>query len=183
MILVWWYLATGLFVAAVLAGIIASRTPAGAFPDSAFDIIAAALVALLSVLVWPLLIFFLAWDRWRSPPAWDRHGDQAQDDKENDAPPKPEPFRVLEEHLVEELTLEEIEEREMVSDPLGGAPERPFGHLHGVWASFLENLPPDGRLWKFSARQPEFWRGGTLIEGYVIKAGEALGPHIVTRMN
>ena len=183
MTIVWVYLAIGLVVSAVLAGVIASRMLAGTFPASTFDIIASGLFAVGVVLTWPALILFLARDRWRSLSTGDRDSKQALDSEEPDSSPKSKPFRVLEEHLIEELTPPEIEEREWVSDPLGGAPERPFGHLHSVWASFLKNLPPEGRLWKFSARRVEFWGGESLIEGYVIEAGGALGPHILTRMH
>ncbi|WVM93015.1 hypothetical protein ULG90_02285 [Halopseudomonas pachastrellae] len=46
-------------------------------------------------------------------------------------------FAVTEDHLLESLTVAEIEARERVADPLGAVPDLPFGHLNTAWQEFL----------------------------------------------
>jgi hypothetical protein len=64
-----------------------------------------------------------------------------------------EPYRysVKPEHLEENLTVAEVERREWVDDPLGGAPSLPFGHLNPDWRCFLTKLDAGDELWSFEA--------------------------------
>lgn len=78
-------------------------------------------------------------------------------------------FAVEPRHLEESLTLEEIEAREMVDDPLGAVPNLPFGHLNAAWQAFLENRETADELWSFTAPgqtwllQPEQRAGYALV--------------------
>lgn len=88
-------------------------------------------------------------------------------------------FAVEPRHLEERLTLEAIEAREMVDDPLGAVPNVPFGHLNAAWQAFLENRETADELWSFTAPwqpwllQPEqragyaLVRNGTLIAHFL----------------
>ena len=38
------------------------------------------------------------------------------------------------------MTVAEIEQANRVIDPLGAAPNLPFGHLHAVWVEFRDGL-------------------------------------------
>ncbi len=84
-------------------------------------------------------------------------------------------FAIEQQHLQELLTIQEIEKREIVTDPLKAVPELPFGHLHEAWQKFLKDQPDDGELWSFSARTNR-----TLREGYVMIKGGALGAYFLT---
>lgn len=72
-------------------------------------------------------------------------------------------------HLQERLTVEEIEAREMVENPLGAVPHVPFGHLNAAWRTFLKSRANGDELWSFSARwrtwlhQPEVRSGYALV--------------------
>ena len=48
-------------------------------------------------------------------------------------------FVVERTHLLERLAVEEVEVRETVFDPLGAAPNLPFGHLHVAWRAMCRS--------------------------------------------
>lgn len=50
----------------------------------------------------------------------------------------PQPFVVQREHLIEPFTLEDIEYREIIHDPLNAVPAKPFGHFYPAWEKFRE---------------------------------------------
>ena len=122
-------------------------------------------------IVWPGLVAFLAWEIVSSMPRRG-HGTAAAS--------KEEEFRIVEKHLNEVLSVADIERRELVDDPLGGAPCIPFGHLNAIWSGFLEGVTPESSIWSFSAEWKRSWGGVTLFEGYVVKTDGVIGPHILT---
>lgn len=65
--------------------------------------------------------------------------------------PEEREFAVEREHLLELLTAQEIEMREVVTDPLKAVPEVPFGHLNRAWQDFLKGHADGAELWSFSA--------------------------------
>jgi hypothetical protein len=75
-------------------------------------------------------------------------------------------LQVLPEHLLERLSVQQIEKREQVSDPLGAAPELPFGHLNPTWTAFLQSTQSGDELWSFTARFADYSR--EQHSGYVI---------------
>lgn len=50
------------------------------------------------------------------------------------------------------LSVQEIEERELVLDPLATVPAVSFGALHASWRHFLAGLQPDDEIWSFTIR-------------------------------
>lgn len=82
--------------------------------------------------------------------------------------------------LQEQLTIEEIERREQVIDPLGAVPDLPFGHLHSAWQKFLEAMEPQDAIWTFSAHWTTTRRRPELRAGYVVVRDGTMGPHILT---
>lgn len=91
-------------------------------------------------------------------------------------------FAVKPADLRERLTLEQIEQREIVRDPLHAVPPLPFGHLHGAWCEFLARRPEDSELWSFSARWETPWGAEELREGYVAVQGGKPGAHLTLCM-
>ena len=103
---------------------------------------------LISSLIWPVLLLL---------PLLERPFES--DD------PIPE-FAVTEDHLLESLTVAEIEARERVFDPLGAVPDLPFGHLNTAWQDFLAECEEGVEFRRFAAD----WNAGWCKErreGYV----------------
>jgi hypothetical protein len=115
------------------------------------------------LLLWPVLLVLIVWS-WL---------------KRKDAEPVEEQFRVPEAGLIEQLSVAEIERREFVDDPLGGAPRLAFGHLNPLWRTLLESVTPDSTIWSFSTLRTRSW-GAEQVEGYVVRTGDLIGPHMVT---
>lgn len=91
-------------------------------------------------------------------------------------------FTVEGSYLKECLSVQEIESREMVEDPLGAVPQLPFGHLNGVWRSFLESRTGADEIWSFSAEFRPSRRCKVLRAGYVLVRGNNPGRYFLTVM-
>ena len=87
--------------------------------------------------------------------------------------------------MLERLTVEEIESREMVYDPLNAVPNLPFGHLNEVWAQLKAAKQTKDELWSFAATwlgdddTPELRKGYVLWRrrkplGYILKMSNEL---------
>jgi len=100
------------------------------------------------------------------------------DDEEFPDPPK---FSVLKENLVEKTTRSEIEAKEIVYDPMGAAPNVPFGHLNTSWQHYIVNLEPSDAIWTFSAPWEPQWGSTELRMGYAIVRDSTIPHHYVTR--
>ena len=106
----------------------------------------------VAITIWPVMVLILLEDKLNIGPG---------------APVPERVFAVKRADLLEKLTVEQIEARERVQDPLGAVPDLPFGHLHAAWKVFLAGCQPGDKLWSFSARWPGDWRGEEQREGYV----------------
>ena len=89
-------------------------------------------------------------------------------------------FAVERQHLLELLTLQEIEKREVVTDPLKAVPELPFGHLNAAWKAFLDGHADGGELWSFSAQWQTTRQRKELRLGYVVAQNGAPCAHFLT---
>ena len=88
-------------------------------------------------------------------------------------------YKVRKSDLINCLSIDEIESRERVHDPLGAVPELPFGHLNQAWMTFLEKGAEQDELWSFSGLHKAYW-GKEMQSGYVrVTAGE-LGDYFLT---
>lgn len=76
-------------------------------------------------------------------------------------------FAVAHDHLQQQLSVQGVEAREIVNDPLGAVPNIPFGHLNPAWRTFLANHSDDDALWSFTARWENALGGEELKAGYV----------------
>ena len=184
MIYLYWYLAFGAVVFVVVLGahLLTKRKES----DSLRDILDAMapdreklsyrilhkfvvpLLACLAVVVgWPVAIFMKVKDMLGMN---SYSGASAGEHRE---------FSVGRDDLQERLSVEEIEARERVIDPLGAVPALPFGHLNSAWKTFLEGMGPDGAVWSFSANWTR-WGHKELRGGYVIVRGDIIGAHFQT---
>lgn len=95
-------------------------------------------------------------------------------------------FAVTQDDLLQPISIEKIEELERVFDPMGAAPDLPFGHLNAAWHRFLLNLEPGDVIWTFSARWDVGFRRKEIRAGYVILRDSSIGPYflaLVSRVN
>jgi hypothetical protein len=90
-------------------------------------------------------------------------------------------FRVRAKDLLTQTTVHEVEAVAHIVDPMRAVPDLPFGHLNGVWQSFLKQRPLSAELWAFSCDHTSEWGHVTAREGYVWVLGDELTPWILTR--
>lgn len=90
-------------------------------------------------------------------------------------------FEVTLSDLVAPYSIDEIETRALILDPLGAVPNKPFGHLNAVWLEFKARLPEDARLWSFGAQWPKEGSRIEIFEGYVVSNGQTIGAHLIVR--
>ena len=89
-------------------------------------------------------------------------------------------FAVTRDDLQTQLNIQEIEQREIVFDPLGAAPNVPFGHLNTAWKKFCEGMEPLDSLWSFTSHWTSAWGSKDIRQGYVIVRSEEIGRHFIT---
>ena len=129
------------------------------------NVLGTALAGLIFVPFWPVLFFFEMKSRFF--------------DKGNRSPVEEPVFSVTRNDLQTQLSLQEVEQLEMVFDPLGAAPNVPFGHLNTAWKKFCEGMEPNDSLWSFTAHWASAWGSKDIRQGYVIVRGE-IGAHFIT---
>lgn len=100
--------------------------------------------------------------------------------KESYEPSEEREFAVEREHLLERLTMQEIEMREVVTDPLKAAPDLPFGHLNAAWQKFLQSKAEGAELWSFASQWQTTWGRKELRCGYAVVQDGAPGTHFLT---
>jgi hypothetical protein len=91
-------------------------------------------------------------------------------------------FKLKAADLVERVSLANIEQCEMVHDPLGAAPQVPFGHAHAAWQKFIDDLQPSDEIWRFSAQRTLSWGPLEHRRGYAIKRQGQVGAYFMTHM-
>ena len=91
-------------------------------------------------------------------------------------------FKLKATDLVERMSLADIAQREMVHDPLGAAPQVPFGHAHAAWQKFIDALQPGDEIWRFSAQRTLSWGPLEHRRGYAIKRQGQVGAYFMTHM-
>jgi hypothetical protein len=89
-------------------------------------------------------------------------------------------FSVQPQHLVERLTLRDVEARERIEDPLGAVPPEPFGHLHEAWTKLAAGIGEKDEIWTFSARGRSRLRRDESRSGYVIVRNGRPGAYFLT---
>lgn len=79
---------------------------------------------------------------------------------------KPDHFTVKPSDLIERLTIEKVEETEIVHDPLQAVPPVPFGHLNRAWLDFKRQIQAEHEIWSFQARWGNFHHPMAVQRGY-----------------
>lgn len=183
MIYLYWYLGTGVVVLAVVYGahhltkekesdslreLLEAVNPNRKKLSYRFlnNIVAPVLAAMLVIVVWPVAGFMKVKEMFQK--------------KESYVSPEEREFAVEREHLQERLTVQQIEKREIVADPLKAVPELPFGHLNAAWQEFIQGKPDDAELWSFSAHWQTTWGRKELRSGYAMAQDGAPAAYILT---
>lgn len=130
-----------------------------------------AIVIVLLLFAWPVAIVLAILQRKKS-------------ETEQDISTKwePEIFAVKREHLIEPFTLTDIEYREIIDDPMGGAPRKPFGHFNRQWEQFKTLLKPGDVLWSFKAKWGNHDRTAELKEGYALLEDEIIKSFFIKKI-
>lgn len=89
-------------------------------------------------------------------------------------------FKLKPADLLEPMSLADIEQKEMVHDPLGAAPQEPFGHAHAAWQKFTQGLQPGDAIWRFSAHRTLSWGPQEHRRGYAVKRKGQVGAYFMT---
>lgn len=89
-------------------------------------------------------------------------------------------IRVRPEHLGEWLSVQQIEARERVHDPLGAVPDLAFGHLNGAWKLWLMLQGEAVRYRVFSASWTNRSGARERTEGYVAIEGGRIGMNFIS---
>ena len=121
------------------------------------DVVVPGLACILVWLEWPVAIGFKFFEMYQKKDA-EANSERLAKAKE---------FVLKEETLVREMTVAEIEEANMVIDPLGAAPNLPFGHLNAVWIEFRDGLGVGETLHLFESVGPNAFRK-QMIWGYAV---------------
>lgn len=144
-----------------------SRPTGGSFGARVLSDWGIPLVACTAIVIgWPVAVYFV----------FDAHfGPKARSEK---AARKG--FMVTRAHLVEHLTVAQIEAREVVADPLGAVPALPFGHLNSVWVEFVSGARPGDEVWSFTAPWRTRWGGKEIRSGYVLVRKGVPGRYVMS---
>lgn len=95
------------------------------------------------IIAWPLVIGMLLKEKFFPPEPY--------------VPEEEIVFEVKPEDLLTKQSISEIEEAEIVYDPLNAAPEIPFGHLNQAWNQFKNKIQTRDEIWSFSVMfKPEY---------------------------
>ncbi len=132
------------------------------------SVVVPTLAAVLMLVAWPAVIFMKGKDLL------------FQNRAEPESEPEKRDFSVERGDLLVKMTVEEIEQRERVTDPMGAVPDLPFGHLNAAWSKFIVGLGSEEAVWTFSASWTSDWGRKEIRGGYVIVREASIGPHFLT---
>lgn len=107
------------------------------------NLVAPVLAAILVVAIWPVAVSMKVKEQLQK--------------QGSDGFPEEREFAVEREHSQERLTVQEIERREIVTDPRKAAPKSPFCHLNAAWHEFLKSRADGAELWSYLARWQTTW--------------------------
>ncbi|MBW4655705.1 MAG: hypothetical protein KME20_22090 [Kaiparowitsia implicata GSE-PSE-MK54-09C] len=168
-----WYFLVGLVLSVIMVSVLAkeiwvnlAEKAKRSAPAKALQ--SYALVVVVTTTLWPLFVPFILREKWSS---WRNEKELRSEERT---------FGPRQEDLVTRYSVEDIEAREIVIDPLGGAPHLPFGHLNEAWGKFLAGLPVGAELWSYAVVWENRWRAKEQREGYAALVSGAIGPFYET---
>ena len=118
------------------------------------------------VVLWPVAVYMKGREVWEN-----KNVQTIEETKKK--------FAVTNDDLLETLSIQEIEARERVFDPLGAVPDAPFGHLNPAWLKFKATMEPMDSLSSFYVQRTN-GRRKVILTGYVIVRSGHIGAHLLT---
>lgn len=129
-------------------------------------VIGPVLAAVAIVLFWPVVWL------WPFAQVWDNRRKARLLEEEI--------FEVKAPHRLERLSVDQIEAREGVEDPLNAAPRLPFGHLNAPWSKLKSAMQSGDVFWSFAAPWTDECGQPQMRKGYVLwRRRKAVG-HVLT---
>jgi hypothetical protein len=114
------------------------------------ELFSSALALIFGTLIWPILLYLHIVGLLNPP--YKREG-----------------FLVKLCDLLENMSIEEIEQKEIIHDPLNSVSSLPFGHLNAEWAEFKNKCITPAEIWSFKSEYEGY--SETVIKfGYVAKS-------------
>lgn len=89
-------------------------------------------------------------------------------------------FRANASNLTELVTVESVEARERIEDPLHAAPAMAFGHMNRTWEKFKTDIQSGDELWRFSAPADKAHGTCLSVRGYAIRRDGEIVAEIVS---
>jgi hypothetical protein len=129
------------------------------------NFVAPVLAAAALVVVWPIAIYM------KVKEGFSKKSDSILEEERE--------FAVKRAYLKERMTVQQIEAREVIDDPLGAVPNLPFGHLNAVWKTFIDAVAADDELWSFTAPWETMWGRKDVRTGYVVVRGGVPASHFL----
>lgn len=77
-------------------------------------------------------------------------------------------FVVQEAELNKQVTIAEVEQQNVIVDPMEAVPQVPFGYLNAKWVAFRDSLAPDETLWEYESSRTEV-PDAQSVWGYAVK--------------
>ncbi len=111
------------------------------------DLFSSCIALTIGTLIWPIMLYFHI-DGIINPPY------------------KREEFSVKPSDLIKKLNIKQIEQKEIINDPLNSVPPLPFGHLNSEWEEFKGKCLSTKEIWSFKAEYKDY-------SNTVIKVGYA----------
>lgn len=71
--------------------------------------------------------------------------------------------------LQRRVTVHDAEQLNVVFDPMGAAPNAPFGHFAKRWLEFRGDLPPEAPVWWFDTIGCDQWGREHIARGYAVR--------------
>ena len=81
--------------------------------------------------------------------------------------------------LIKHMSIEEIEEKERINDPMGAVPDIAFGFLNPMWKKFKTQIESEDEIWAYKATWKNKWQNQKRF-GYAILRGESVVHQLMT---
>lgn len=132
---------------------------------STVDVVTVCLLAVFCVLLWPLSLYLFRVNYLSKSQKSDQDIQLLRS--------------LRPEHLLDAMSLSEIEQHHRIKDPLQAVPDLPFGHLYQSWLHFKNALPENAEIHRFQAVWPTYGKHNQVLKGYALVIDGVIGEHFV----
>lgn len=137
------------------------------------DFAAPALASLFIWALWPIALAMVV--------KWKREAQREERNLQEQREAKEKQAAVEMSELIERISIQAIESRETVHDPLNAAPAVPFGHMGASWIAFRSKLLPEDEIWSFEAMRSDELGFQEQTRGYAAVRNGQIVAHFIKR--